>query len=404
MIVVGALMFHQLHDGGMLMQGYALRTAVDLYSGCGGLTTGMKRAGFRVVGAIENDASAARVYSANHPEVFLACKDIRDVEADEFRDRLGLSRGELTVLAACAPCQGFSRHRRGGSDLSKNLLVLEILRFVQAFLPLVVFIENVPELAKHPHRGILQQFREGLERLGYDRQCSKIVNAADYGVPQIRRRLTLLATRSRRVDVGIPAGDYANPRIALAQGKKPWRTVRQAIGHLPGVSAGERSSFHPLHVGPELSERNLARLRSVPRDGGSRSDLPEEYRLACHGRTTGYPDTYGRMKWDEPARTLTTGCTSITKGRYGHPEQDRALTPLEAALLQTFPLDYEFDSRPSVTARLVGNAVPVDLAYGIFRVLSDRIDSLTHRGNSVTAQLSAKVGLSRGEVTCRYAE
>lgn len=350
-------------------------SAVDLFSGCGGLTQGLKKAGFEVIGAIEKDSSAAATYAANHPKVALVVDDIRVVDEESFRTDLGIASEDLTLLAGCAPCQGFSRHRRGDSTDDRNDLVLEILRFVQSFKPLIVFMENVPEITRASHRMVLDGFIDGLRQLGYLRVETKSVNAADYGVPQLRNRFALLATRHETLDVKIPDGRFARPDLAKQLGKAPWRTVRQTIAHLPALSVGEQSLDHPLHVAGHLSQRNVQRLASISTDGGSRASLPESYRLPCHNDVKGYSDTYGRMKWDEPCRTLTTGCTSITKGRFGHPEQDRGITPLEAALLQTFPITYRFPCPPTAAARQIGNAVPVDLAFGIFKEMHQRLSS-----------------------------
>jgi DNA (cytosine-5)-methyltransferase 1 len=318
-------------------------TAIDLFSGCGGLTLGLKLAGFKVVAAIENDALAVETYKANHPKVKVCHSDIRAVQAKPLRESLNLEMGELDLLAGCPPCQGFSalRTRNGARQKrdQRNGLITEMLRFARAFRPKAVMMENVPGLAQH---WSFKKLCRDLRSLGY-RVEWEIKDARHYGVPQRRKRLILLA--GLRFD------------IALARESEAVNTVWKAIGDLkkPGQS---RDKLHNLRE--YRSEKVLKFIKSIPKDGGSRNDLPKSKQLDCHKRTDGFNDIYGRMAWDKPAPTITGGCFNPSKGRFLHPVYDRAITLREAAILQTFPRRYRFPAAKSKEsiALMIGNALP----------------------------------------------
>lgn len=318
--------------------------AIDLFSGCGGLTLGLKQAGFKVLGAVEIDNTAVETYRANHRGVLVKRVDIRKLSAKGLRLELKLRRGELDLLAGCPPCQGFSTLRtRNGANKnrdSRNDLVHEILRFAGAFHPKAVMMENVPRLIRHKP---FDDLCKGLSRLGY-RLTFGIKDAARYGVPQRRRRLILLASR-----------DFD---IQFAPEARRFRTVRGAISRM--ADAG--SSRDALHNIPEKkrAKRILKLISDIPKDGGSRSDLPKSRQLDCHKRIDGFKDVYGRMAWDQVAPTITSGCFNPSKGRFLHPEKNRAITMREAALLQGFPRDYIFDltGGKEAIALMIGNALP----------------------------------------------
>lgn len=317
--------------------------AIDLFSGCGGLTTGLQQAGFRVVGAVEIDPLAVETYRANHKGVVVWNKDIRKVSASAVMQRLGLRKGDLDLLAGCPPCQGFSSMRTLNGALEvedpRNDLVFEFLRFVRVLRPKAVMMENVPGLSADLR---MVKFWKALRQLGYEGE-DRILNAADFGVPQRRHRMILLAGRFGAVD-------FASPDLRR-------RKVRDFIEWLPPV--GE--SGDPLHDMPEKRQERIMRLiRSIPPNGGSRAGLDEEYRLECHRKCDGFKDVYGRMAWDDVAPTITTGCFNPSKGRFLHPEFHRAITLREAASLQTFPRTYEFSLKrgKAATAALIGNALP----------------------------------------------
>ena len=332
--------------------------AIDLFCGCGGLTVGLKRAGFRVLGAVDIDPLAIKTYSANHPEVRVWQEDIYQLEATQLMRELRLAPGELDLLAGCPPCQGFSTIRtKNGKirvDDPRNNLILEFVRFVGALRPRAVMLENVPGLADDPRFVI---FCSRMQELGY-LGAYRILDAADYGVPQRRRRLIYLAGLGVEIPFGPKSGKI--------------KTVWDAIGRLP--KAG--TSGDPAHDLPEhRSPRVLALIRRIPKDGGSRTDLPEEFQLGCHKRCNGFKDVYGRMAWNDVAPTITSGCFNPSKGRFLHPSEDRAITMREAALLQGFPRRYKFPTtnNKSAIARMIGNALPPPLvaahAKSILQVL-----------------------------------
>lgn len=317
--------------------------AVDLFAGCGGLTEGLKRAGFRVVGAVEIDSLAAKTYRANHPSVTLWRRDIRTLSADRILRRLRILPGQLDLLAGCPPCQGYStirtRNRRTPVADDRNDLIFEFLRLVAKLRPRAVMLENVPGLQ---HDGRFSRFCAELRTLGY-RLNHRVLDASDYGVPQRRRRLILLAGRGYLV---LPASPTAVRE-----------SVRSTIGNLPHPG----KSGDPAHdVQEHRSERILKLIMDIPVDGGSRADLGAERQLACHQKLDGFKDVYGRMTWDDVAPTITGGFVNPSKGRFLHPEQNRTITPREAALLQTFPPQYRFpmEAGKFPVAEMIGNALP----------------------------------------------
>lgn len=317
-------------------------TAIDLFSGCGGLTQGLKQAGFRVIGSVENDTLAIETYKANHKRVVVWGQDICGLSVAEVMRRLKLRRGQLDLLAGCPPCQGFSMMRtlngRYAPVDSRNDLVFQLVRFVRGLRPKAVMMENVPGLArdKRIHRVI-----EELERLGY-RCRHAVLDAADYGVPQRRRRLILLAGRGKEIGFA--------PRVHRR------RTVREAFRRL-----AIRSKRDPLQTLPETRSEKVRKLiRLVPKDGGGRLDLGYTRQLPCHRNFDGFKDVYGRMAWDDVAPTITGGCCNPSKGRFLHPEKNRCISLREAALLQSFPPNYFFSTRRGKfpAAQLIGNALP----------------------------------------------
>ncbi len=341
----------------------SMPTMIDLFSGCGGVTTGFRAEGFKVLAAVEFDPVTAQTYRLNHPDVILYVEDIRDIRPEEMMERCKLGSGQLTVLSVCAPCQPFSRqnrYRNRNAD-ERASLVLEAIRFVEVLLPVFLFVENVPGLKQNP--GILDKLVDDLEKFGYRVSDPAIVDAVDYGVPQFRKRFILLGTRLG-IQVRIPDPTHASPKEATRLGKREWLTVRDAFAGLQDLGPGEESKSDPLHKARKHTPLSLERLRHIPHNGGSRESLPIELQLDCHrnGRNVGYHDVYGRLAFDRPSNTLTTGCTNFTKGRFAHPISDRAITPREAARLQTFPDPYRFYGSYEQISTQIGNAVPVALA------------------------------------------
>lgn len=341
--------------------------AIDLFSGLGGTSLGLQRAGFRVVAAVESHELAAESYRLNMDGVHVWERDIRKVPARDVMAKAGLARGELALLAACPPCQGFSTLRTlNGSrriDDPRNGLLRDVTRFVRVLKPMTVLAENVPGLASN---AVFDQFVEDLDALGYKLR-RPIVDVSQYGVPQRRRRLLIVASR-----LGLPPVGARSP-------KPP--TVRKALAGLPDVGSGG----DVLHEAPERrTERIAAMIRLIPPDGGSRRDLGEEHQLDCHVRTDGFKDIYGRMAWEQVAPTITGGCINPSKGRFLHPEEHRAITLREAALLQSFPVDYQLSLRRGryAAAELIGNALPPEFVRRHALALRHHIESLTETDRS----------------------
>lgn len=358
-------------------------TVIDLFSGSGGVTLGFKNRGFRVLSAVEIDPVAAETYRLNHPEVILFERDVRTVDPSEMMDVCDLRPGELTVLSVCAPCQPFSVQNRSKKEDPRVTLILEALRFVRSMKPEFVFFENVPGLYRGRYRDVLEELIRGLEYEGYGISGPKVVDAADYGVPQFRKRLIMLAASGGRV-LPFPEPTHASPETACQTGKKPWRTVREAFRGLPPLRSGEKDENDFLHRARKHRPVALERLKYIPRDGGSRHSLPSHLQLSCHvgDGNLGFHDVYGRMEYDRPSNTLTTGCTNLTKGRFAHPEQDRAITPREAARLQTFPDDYRFAGSYEQISAQIGNAVPVLLAEVFAQTFREHSNDRSGRSES----------------------
>lgn len=327
--------------------------AVDLFCGVGGLTHGLLRGGINVTAGIDLDATCRYPYEANNSARFLEA-NVKELAASTL-GRL-LDGSPLTLLAGCAPCQPFStysrsgRKKRGDSDWE---LVGSFGRLVREIQPHFVTMENVPSVEQHPVFESFLDCLKGYYKIWTNIECAKI------GVPQTRKRLVLLASKLGEEGLTLPVGN------------EPMVTVRDTIANLPKLKAGEADPSDPLHIACRLSDLNLKRIRtSLP--GGTWRDWPHSLRAACHRKATGdtYPSVYGRMEWDQPAPTITTQCFGYGNGRFGHPEQDRAITLREAAMLQTFPADYAFVPEQgkvsfSLLGRLIGNAVPVRLGEAI---------------------------------------
>lgn len=331
-------------------------TAIDLFSGCGGLTAGLKGAGFQVIAAVEIDKYARETYTLNHPEVPLMGEDIQNTYPARVMRELGLKKGELDLLAGCPPCQGFSRLRkrnrvRAAYD-DRNTLIGDFARFVRLMKPKLVMMENVPGLEDHYRFGELVK---QLEALKYHVHF-EVLDVADFGVPQRRKRLILVASLKK------PPG-LARPFVKR-------QTVRDVIG---GLSKPGRSR-DPIHNIPENRTAHVqAIIKAIPIDGGSRSDLPGKLRLKCHEATDGFKDVYGRMAWDDVSPTITGGCHNPSKGRFLHPEQNRTITLREAAILQGFPKNYKFSASHGKCsiALMIGNALPPPFIEAHARALRD---------------------------------
>jgi len=317
--------------------------AIDLFSGCGGLSLGLHQGGFRLIGAVEVDPLAVKTYKANHNGVKVWETDIRKLPAGRVLKALNLRPGQLDLLAGCPPCQGFSTlttlNGKLDSDDPRNDLVFQFVRFVRVMKPKSIMMENVPGLAKDRR---IREVCEAFRKLGY--QCKlQVLNAADYGVPQRRRRMILLAGK---------AGEIPFARKARCN-----RTVRDAFRKL-SKRARKTDELHNL---PETRSALVkAIIRRIPKNGGSRSDLGKESQLECHRKCNGFNDVYGRMRWNDVSPTITGGCCNPSKGRFLHPVANRTISLREAALLQSFPPSYWFslDRGKFAVAQMIGNALP----------------------------------------------
>lgn len=334
-------------------------SAVDLFCGAGGLTYGLRRAGVRVEAGIDIDPHAAHAYEKNNVGARFLQWDVASKRPSSIAKLF--HKKSIRLLAGCAPCQPFSKLTNGIERHRSWDLLDNFGRFVAGIRPELVTMENVPELANRGSE-VFDRFLRTLRKHGYYVDW-RIVNCSDFGAPQSRKRLVLLA--SSLGPISVPKGQYRS-------GERAMKTVRDVIGDLPPLRSGQRSDDDPLHVAATLSPTNLARIRATPHDGGSKDSWPKNLLLDCHVRATGsrYQSIYGRMWWDKPAPTMTTLCNGLGNGRFGHPDQDRAISLREAALIQSFPNGYEFWPRDQklnskAVARMIGNAVPPVLAQAL---------------------------------------
>lgn len=323
--------------------------AVDLFCGVGGLTAGLIKSGIKVKAGYDIELACKFAYEKNNKAIFIQ-KDISDLTAEEVRD--WFSQKSIKLLAGCAPCQPFSTYNQGKDTRSdkKWPLLYHFSRLINEINPELVTMENVPDVVRHE---VYRDFIEDLQRMGY-KVSSQEVNCLDYGIPQTRRRHVVLASKIGEIQLIAPTHE-----IPLC--------VKDVIHELEPLKAGERSKNDPLHAVSNLSELNLKRIKAS-KPGGTWRDWPEHLRSSCHKKESGksYPAVYGRMEWNKPAPTITTLCFGFGNGRFGHPEQDRAISLREAALFQTFPKNYEFIESSKkvsfkVVGRMIGNAVPVRL-------------------------------------------
>jgi DNA (cytosine-5)-methyltransferase 1 len=335
---------------------------IDLFCGVGGLTQGFVMENFNVISGYDNDTSCKFSYETNNNAVFHA-EDVSRLEGDKLNREFG---NKLKILVGCAPCQPFSSYsfKVKEKDPNKLNLLYSFSRLIKETQPTVVSMENVPQLVETE---IFNDFLIKLKSFGYS-VSYQVVFCPDYGIPQRRRRLVLLASKLGEISL-----------ISKTHTPENYVTVKDIISNLKPVNAGEFDKNDPLHRARRLNEINLRRIRYTKEGGGWRS-WPEELVLECFKKPSGktYGSVYGRMKWDEPAPTMTTHCTGLGNGRFGHPEQDRAITLREAALFQTFPMGYKFYEslakyNPSVICRQIGNAVPPKLGQVIAKSIKKHL-------------------------------
>lgn len=344
---------------------------VDLFCGIGGLSYGMKSKGFKILEGFDLDATCQYAYETNNDAKFVY-KDIREVTKEDILPLY--SKKAIKVLAGCAPCQPFSSYafKNKNKDKNKYNLLYEFGRLVRDVQPDIVTMENVPAIASFKLKSVLADFVKTLEEEEYYVKY-QVVFCPDYGIPQTRKRLVLLASKKGKIEL-----------ISPTHTKENYVTVRDAIGNLPPLEAGESCPTDALHRCRFLSPLNMRRIIATPY-GGSWKDWPKELLLNCHKKEEGksFGSVYGRMVWEKPSPTMTTLCTGIGNGRFGHPVQNRAISTREAALLQTFPFTYKFfQNEKNVSlvkaSRYIGNAVPPRLGEIIAESIKQHIRNTTN--------------------------
>ncbi|MBE6320875.1 MAG: DNA cytosine methyltransferase [Bacteroidales bacterium] len=329
---------------------------VDLFCGIGGLSYGLKCQGMKIIAGFDLDYTCQYAYETNTGGKFYY-RDVKTISGDEINKLYSQKKNTIKILAGCAPCQPFSSYafKNKEKDSEKYDLLYEFGRLVREVQPDIVTMENVTQIINFKLKPVLQDFVDELKSLGYFVDVQKIF-CPDYGIPQTRRRIVLVASKLGQITIIPPTHDKEN-----------YVTVRETIGHLPSLLSGASDPLDPLHRSIALTPINMRRIQATPY-GGSWHDWPDELVLDCHKKVGGktYGSVYGRMEWDKPAPTMTTQCTGLGNGRFGHPEQHRAISAREAALIQTFPQSYKFfpdEQQVSITkaSRYIGNAVPPKL-------------------------------------------
>ena len=344
--------------------------AVDLFCGVGGLSYGLNKSGIKVVAGVDVDEGCKFAFEENNDAPFIN-KSVEEISSEEILKLYPTK--SLKVLVGCAPCQPFSRYTQKEKDREARKdwgLLYYFLELIKQVNPVVVSMENVPQIIKHK---VFSDFIKGLESQKYHINW-KNVYCPDYGIPQNRKRLVLLASKLGEIKL-----------IAPTHRPENYKTVKMAIGNLELIKAGNSSKKDRLHKSAALSKVNLKRIRkSIP--GGSWRDWDDSLRAVCHQKKSGdsYGSVYARMKWDKPSPTITTQFFSFGTGRFGHPEQDRAISIREGAILQTFPKKYKFIPSPSPVetkrlGRYIGNAVPVRLGEIIGRSITKHLEEYNGR-------------------------
>lgn len=352
------------------MSGNAKLKAADFFCGAGGMTYGLSQAGINVLAGIDIDISCKETYEKNNPRSKFIHADIHDLTVQDFARITGIKRNDDSLIfVGCSPCQFWTKinTNKKKSEESKNLLE-EYQRFVSYFNPAYIIIENVPGLYKNKDKNVLLPFLEFLEKNSYSYDHG-LVNANHYGVPQHRIRYSLVGTRLLK-GISFPKKEYDETLI-----------LENFIGVENGfykVKDGHKDDTDFLHTVAGLSEKNRKRIGKTPKDGGNRlswKDDPELQINAYRDRDNIFKDVYGRMFWNKPSPTITTRFNSLSNGRFGHPEENRAISLREGATLQSFPKTYKFTaSNMATVARHIGNAVPPEMAKRIGMEIKNKHD------------------------------
>lgn len=350
--------------------------AIDLFCGAGGLSTGLKKSGFRLCLGVDIDEKALKTYKCNLKRTKVLKEDIKKVTGEKITKLTGINRRDNFLLAGCPPCQGFSSLGKRDANDEKNELVYEYIRIINELEPSFILMENVPGMSTGVGKEIFKNVVKELEE-NYHVEYATL-NAADFGVPQIRKRLVLHGIRNdvyanlgldKEKQKILPKSTHSKEK---KKGYRKWVTVRKAIFDLPILGAGESydDGIIKNHKARSLSETNIERLQEIRLHGGNREMISEELQLECHKKeNVSYTDTYGIIDPDKPAPTITSGCTIISKGRYCHPTQNRGLSIREAARLQSFDDKFEFQGNMGEMSLQIGNAVPPKLAQASGKVI-----------------------------------
>jgi len=331
-------------------------TVVDLFAGGGGLSEGLRQAGFEIIAAVENNFDAAATFKANHPNTAMFQHGIEYVAASEIKK--ALNGRQLDLLTGCPPCQGFSRltakYKRNDP---RNYLIMEMGCLVETLMPKVVMVENVSGI-QQKGKYYLSEFIQFIEEHGYIVN-SGVLQVADYGIPQMRQRFVLVAGLRQSIPLPVPTHAQSGKG-----GKLPWQVIKTKLINMtePKIYYKGNGQANNWHVVRDMSPINKERLKYI-KPGGNRFDIPDHLRPKCHqGKNTGFSNVYGRMSWNAPSPTITGGCTTLSKGRFAHPDKQRTVSVREAALLQGFPQDYIFDTDSIDSAcTIIGNAFPCEL-------------------------------------------
>lgn len=344
-------------------------TAIDLFSGGGGASLGLHRVEeVELRGAAEINDKVREPYNENLP-VEAADIDLTDEDAlQQILDAYDLQTSDIDLVIGCPPCQKYSSLQDTTPPLDdgpKNKLLNIYLDLLLNISPKVIVFENVPGLMSEKNEQYVEDLKHYLRKAGYGLDM-QLLNTAEYGVPQGRKRAIAIGIRGvPDSEVSLPEPTHAPPEQASKEGKQPYRTVKDAIGDLPPLEAGEKRDDLPFngHRARNHRKKTVEFMKKIPENGGSRTDLPESEQLDCHknlDNKNSAGNVYGRMKWDEPGPTLTGRCTSPSSGRFIHPEQDRGISPREAARIMTFPDEYDLPQANGTAEKLIGNAVPPD--------------------------------------------
>lgn len=334
--------------------------AIDFFCGAGGLTCGLLKAGIQVLAGVDICEEYRETYQKNNHIPFISRNILQIMQNDVLTIIPDIFDADDVLFAGCAPCQPFSQQRNSAQEHKDRNLLSAFGALIEQYLPPYIIVENVPGIQKKGY-DVFEHFLHLLDTNGYFHQHT-ILNAKNYGVPQNRRRMVIIA--SRLIEATLPPATHGS-------GATPYSTVIDTIGHYPPIAAGESCPIISNHKAARLSDLNMQRIQATRHDGGSRTEWPPELVLSCHKKSTsGHTDVYGRMKLHSVAPTLTSKCFSLSNGRFGHPIQDRAISFREAAALQTFADDYVFyGNSDTVMGKQIGNAVPVSMAQAIGEAL-----------------------------------